>query len=312
MPVANSANDVKKLHDDHGTKNILIVFFCLFSGLLISYLTGSPYGSYVPIILIAIIEWYRSYPREIRSYYGLCRLLLYIMFISLWVIFILRLIVQSVAFVFGYRHIPIGKVQHLFPYALMFTSFARAQHDMDLHDKRRYIIHLLYDVPAFLLVVTFKLLNNPLNSLCSQITPNCYLGCLPTSADVEELNRLGITRVINMCAEYRGPRKTYERYGIEQLYLPTVDCTTPSRKSIEKAVEFMKAAGAKNEKVFVHCKAGMGRSATVVYCHLIANDGMSPENALKLMKEKRPEISSSIVGWTPVKQFLASLDKNKT
>jgi len=40
-----------------------------------------------------------------------------------------------------------------------------------------------------------------------------------------------------MCAEYKGPIKTYEKYGIEQLYLATIDSTAPSLKSIEKAVK---------------------------------------------------------------------------
>ncbi|CAF3883938.1 unnamed protein product [Rotaria sp. Silwood1] len=99
---------------------------------------------------------------------------------------------------------------------------------MALNDKRRYIIPLLYDIPAFLLVIVFELLNNPLNSLCSQIANCCYSGCLPIPANVESLNNMGIKYVINMCAEYNGPRITYKKYNIKQLQLPTVDSTAPS------------------------------------------------------------------------------------
>ncbi|CAF0908029.1 unnamed protein product [Rotaria sordida] len=277
-----------------------------------SYLIHNPYGSYVPIILIAIFEWYRSYPRSKRSYYGLCRLLLFISIISLWNVFILTLIIQSIASLLGYHPIVINKIQHLFPYALMFTTFARNKHDMNLNDKRRYIIHLLYDIPAFLVVIGFKLLNNPLNSLCSQITTCCYLGCMPIPADVETLNNIGIKYVINMCAEYNGPRKTYKKYNIKQFHLPTVDSTAPSLKTIEKAIKFLKEAYTNNEKIFVHCKTGMARSATIVLCHLVANEKMSPENALKLLKEKRAEVSTSIITYGTVKQFFTSLKNNKT
>jgi atypical dual specificity phosphatase len=293
--------------DHHSFKNILAVLGCLSSSLLSSYLLHNPYGSYVPIILIAIFEWHRSFPRQRRSYYGLCRLLLFLLVITLWVVFVLRLSVQIVAFLMGYRHVVFDKVQHLFPYALIFTMFARRTHDMDIHDRRRYIIHLLYDLPAFVLVIAFKLLNHPLNSLCSQITEQCYLGCLPMPSDVQTLHNLGIECVVNMCAEYRGPRKTYEKYHIKQLHLPTVDSTAPSFKSIQKAVRFMNEAYTNHRKIFVHCKAGMGRSASIVYCHLIANEKLSPEAAIELMKEKRPEITSSIAHYAPVKQFLATL-----
>ncbi|CAF1443653.1 unnamed protein product [Adineta steineri] len=290
-------------------KNVIYVLLCLLSSILTSYLLNNPYGSYIPIMLIAIFEWYRSYPRQQRSYYGLCRLLLYILFISLWTVFVLKILIELIALVIGHHYIRLRRIEHLFPYALIMTSFARTKHDMDLHDKRRYIIHILYDIPAFFLVIIFKLLNNPLNSLYSQISSYCYLGCLPLPSDVKILNKIGIEYVVNMCAEYHGPRKTYELYNIKQLYLPTVDSTAPSRKTIEKAMKFMNEAFINKKKIFVHCKAGMGRSATIVFCHLVANEKMSPENALKLLKEKRPEITTSIIHYQPVKTYLASLTK---
>jgi len=41
------------------------------------------------------------------------------------------------------------------------------------------------------------------------------------------------------------------------------------------------------QKIFVHCKTGMGRSAAIVFfCHLVVNENMSTEDALKLLKEK--------------------------
>jgi atypical dual specificity phosphatase len=301
--------DFEKDPDKGHFKNVFIVLLCLLSSILTTYLINNPYGSYIPIILIAIFEWYRSYPLEKRSYYGLCRLLLFILFISLWVVFILKVVIESIGLLLGYKSIPLKKVEHLFPYAFIFTSFGRTKSSMNLNDKRRYIIHLLYDIPAFFLVIIFKLLNNPLNSLYSPITRYCYLGCLPTYIDVKQLNQIGIEYVINMCAEYKGPIKTYEKYHIKQLYLPTIDSTAPSVKTIEKAIKFMNQALKEKKKIFVHCKAGMGRSATIVYCHLIVNENILPEDAIKLLKEKRPEITTSLVHYPSVKYFLASFKK---
>lgn len=291
-------------------KKLLIIGSIMLFSILTTCLINNPYGSYIPIIIIAIYEWYISYPRQKRSYYGLCRLLLYILFISLWVGFILKIIIQNTILLLFHRYVVIGEVQHLLPYTLVFTMFARNKHEMSLYDKRRYIIHFLYDVPAFILVIIFKLLNHPLNSLYSQITSCCYLGCLPTATDVKTLNDIGIKYVVNMCAEYNGPRRTYEKYHIKQLHLPTVDSTAPSLESIEKAIKFTTEAYKNNEKIFIHCKSGMARSASIVLCHLVANENMTPVNALKLIKEKRPEVTTRIIQFAPVRQFLASL-KNK-
>ncbi|CAF3012624.1 unnamed protein product, partial [Rotaria sp. Silwood2] len=283
------------------SRNFLVALCCLLLSILTTYLFNNPYVSYISTISIAIVEWYTYFTSKTRSYYGLCRLLLYILVISLWDIFIMRIIIQSIARLVGFHHIPIEKVQYFFPYILIFAAFARSAHPMSLRDKRRYIIHLLYDIPAYILVITFKLLNNPLNSLYSQITTYCYLGCLPTHADVETLNNIGIKYVVNMCAEYYGPRKTYAKYNIKQLRLPTIDCTLPSLQSIEKAIKFMNEAYINNEKIFVHCKAGMGRSATIVLCHLVANEKMSTDDAFKLIKEKRPEVTATIIDYECVK-----------
>jgi atypical dual specificity phosphatase len=301
-------------HQDHnfGLRNTIVLIVCLSSSILISHLINNPFGSYIPLILLATIAWYRSYTRETRSYYGLCRLILYLFIISLWVVFILRIFIQSIAFLLGYGHLQIEKVQYLFPYALMFTTFARNKQDMHLNDIRRYIIHFLYDLPAFFLVIIFKLLNDPLNSLYSEITTYCYLGCLPIASDVDQLNKIGIKYVVNMCAEYNGPLKTYTKYNIKQLYLPTVDMTSPSLKDIEKAIQFMNEAYTNKEKIFVHCKSGMGRSAAIVLCHLVANENMSIEDAFKLLKQKRPEITSAIIHYRSLNLFLASLKNDKS
>lgn len=291
-------------------KNILLLFICFFSSILSTYLLENPYANYLPFVVIALAEWYRSYPKEKRSYYGLCRLFFYMFVVTAWIILIFKIIIHSIGYLFHFETISLENFEHLFPYAFLFTCYARTKHDMDLNDKRRYLVHFLFDIPAFTLVIVFKFLNNPLNSLCSQITDQCYLGCLPLSFEVKQLHDLGIKYVINMCAEYSGPVKEYQKYEIEQLYLPTVDWTAPTFETIEKGVTFMRNATKNNGKVFVHCKAGISRSTIIIFCHLISNEHMSPKDALDLLKEKRPEITTSLIHYLPVKRFIASVKKN--
>jgi len=88
----------------------------------------------------------------------------------------------------------------------------------------------------------------------------------------------GVRGVINMCKEYRGPIKAYHKLGIEQLHLPTIDHTEPSLQDMKKACAFIKDYASKGKgNVYVHCKAGHGRSAAIVFAWLISNYD-DPEN----------------------------------
>lgn len=81
-----------------------------------------------------------------------------------------------------------------------------------------------------------------------------------------------IRGVVNLCEEYRGPVGSYSRLGMKQLYLPTVDHFEPSVESLEKAVKFIDRCSKDGKRVYVHCRAGHGRSAAVVFAWLLSKD----------------------------------------
>ena len=310
QPKQSYHNHKGGLIDSNRSTTFVFISICLAWSIFLLYFFHNPYMSYIPLLLITIIGWRRSLPRERRSYYGLCRLIFYVLFVSFWSIFILRAIFEGTVLLIGYRPLDIDKLQHLFPYSLLLINFILSKSDLHMNDHRRYLLHVLHDIPTFFLVVLFKLLRHPFNSLYSEITEHCYLGSLPLPNDVQTLKGIGIEYIVNMCAEYGGPRQTYEQFNMKQLHLPTVDSIPPSLRSIEQAVQFIREAQENNQKVFVHCKAGIGRSAAIVLCHLVANEKMSPEEAFKLMKQKRPEVSMTIIHFSTVKQYFLSLKKN--
>lgn len=58
--------------------------------------------------------------------------------------------------------------------------------------------------------------------------------------------------------------------GVEQLRLSTVDLTgVPTLENLQKGVEFILRHRAFGNSVYVHCKAGRSRSATMVAAYLI-------------------------------------------
>jgi atypical dual specificity phosphatase len=82
------------------------------------------------------------------------------------------------------------------------------------------------------------------------------------------LRMLGVRGVGNLCDEFRGPVRVYEQLGVQELWLPTIDHHEPSLETLKSAVKFISRYKEMNQKVYVHCKAGHGRSAAVVFCWL--------------------------------------------
>ncbi|MFT7639401.1 MAG: atypical dual specificity phosphatase [Pirellulaceae bacterium] len=138
-----------------------------------------------------------------------------------------------------------------------------------------------------------------------RINSGIILGALPLRRDVVNMHKDGVRAVVNTCEEYAGPVKEYERHGIDQFRMPTIDFTHPKLEDVEAAVEFMKQNIDRGETVYVHCKAGRARSATVVLCYLIAYEGMTPEEGQKFLLEKRPHINPRLTQRPVVQEFYA-------
>ncbi|XP_036618509.1 phosphatidylglycerophosphatase and protein-tyrosine phosphatase 1 [Trichosurus vulpecula] len=130
-----------------------------------------------------------------------------------------------------------------------------------------------------------------------RIDSTVLLGALPlrslTHRLIEEENVRG---VITMNEEYetRFLCNTFEEWkalGVEQLRLSTVDMTgVPTLENLKKGVQFTLKYMALEKCVYVHCKAGRSRSATMVAAYLIQVYKWSPEEAVKAIAKIRSHI----------------------
>ena len=127
-----------------------------------------------------------------------------------------------------------------------------------------------------------------------RIDETVLLGALPFPSHAADLHAEGVRGVVNTCEEYGGPVAEYDRLGMTQLYIPTLDFQPPNLDELERAVEFIAGHRDRGEGVYVHCKAGRGRSTTVVLCWLIASQGLTPEEAQRLVEGKRPHVNHHI------------------
>ena len=71
---------------------------------------------------------------------------------------------------------------------------------------------------------------------------------------------------------------------------------------LPKIIQIMKFHIQRGENVYVHCHAGMQRSACVVAAYLMATHGITPNQATQFIKKIRP------IAFTPKVNFQKSLD----
>jgi atypical dual specificity phosphatase len=131
------------------------------------------------------------------------------------------------------------------------------------------------------------------------------LGALPCKHDVPGLKGMGVKAVLNVCEEYSGPEEAYAAAGIEQVRLPTIDYTSPSLSTVRRGVCFIEKCVSRGDLVYVHCKAGRGRSATIVLCWLIKAKKIKPNEAMSFLMERRPHVNKKLDRRKVVSEYLA-------
>ena len=127
----------------------------------------------------------------------------------------------------------------------------------------------------------------------SWITPRLAVGGSFPAADAERLARgFEVSVVVDLRAEACDDEAVLKRHGLTLLHLPTEDHCAVSPQMLAEGVAFVTERLARGEKVLVHCEHGIGRSALLALCVLVAQ-GLSPEGALRLAKDRRERVSPS-------------------
>ena len=110
-------------------------------------------------------------------------------------------------------------------------------------------------------------------SVISKITDTLYLGNATTASNPKILREFGIMRIVSVTDEplHRPPHAFCVQNGIAQIIYPIPDAVfeDPNENLVKAAFPWVKDAAEKNERVFVHCRAGVSRSASFVITYLM-------------------------------------------
>ncbi|KAG8477326.1 hypothetical protein CXB51_031020 [Gossypium anomalum] len=119
------------------------------------------------------------------------------------------------------------------------------------------------------------------------------LGAVPFPADVPRLKDLGVSGVVTLNEPYETlvPTSLYHAHNIHHLVIPTRDYLfAPSFADICQAVDFIHENASDGKTTYVHCKAGRGRSTTIVLCYLVEHRHMTPDAAYEYVRSIRPRV----------------------
>ncbi len=120
------------------------------------------------------------------------------------------------------------------------------------------------------------------------------MGALPSRRDLQRLAVSGVRGIVNLCEEHRGDPALLAALQLTALHLPTLDFHRPSADDIARGAAFIKDQISANHRVYVHCKAGRGRSVAVAMGYLMDTRQISASEAHGLIKAVRPQIDGDI------------------
>jgi atypical dual specificity phosphatase len=135
----------------------------------------------------------------------------------------------------------------------------------------------------------------------TQMDENVILGAMPlkNKDNMNELIKLsrGKLAILSTLEDWEMNTQTvltnpvtpqdWQKNNITQNIVAGEDHIPPSLENLEKSVKFMLDQTAQGKKVYVHCKAGRGRSATTLACYYMVKNNLTPEQAIKLIENKR-------------------------
>ncbi|KVI12276.1 Dual specificity phosphatase [Cynara cardunculus var. scolymus] len=133
-----------------------------------------------------------------------------------------------------------------------------------------------------------------------QVDQFLLLGAVPFPKDVPRLKQLDVGGVITLNEPYETlvPTSLYRAYDIDHLVIPTRDYLfAPSFVDIDRAVNFIHKNASHGRTTYVHCKAGRGRSTTIVLCYLVEYKHMTPASALEYVRSRRPRAVQEYKQW---------------
>ncbi|KAG8578665.1 hypothetical protein GDO81_010575 [Engystomops pustulosus] len=133
-----------------------------------------------------------------------------------------------------------------------------------------------------------------------EILPFLYLGSAYHASRKDMLDTLGITALINVSANCPNHFEGHYQYKS----IPVEDSHKADISSwFNEAIDFIDSIKNKGGRVFVHCQAGISRSATICLAYLMRTNRVKLDEAFEFVKQRRSIISPNFSFMGQLLQF---------
>lgn len=109
--------------------------------------------------------------------------------------------------------------------------------------------------------------------------------------DLSDLRDAGIGAVLSLTETALAPEAVAES-GLEVLHIPVPDLHAPSPDQIQAALAFIDRRRSEGQAVAVHCRAGQGRTGTILAAYLI-RAGATADEAIRAVRSACPNAIGS-------------------
>ena len=114
-------------------------------------------------------------------------------------------------------------------------------------------------------------------------------GFINSKAELNYLIKQDISAILTLTTSSLSD-EVISNNSVTYKHIPVVDHSLPSIDNLVESVTFINECMSNNKPVVVRCRAGIGRTGTVLGALLIAS-GMSVESSVKEVRKKRPGIA---------------------
>ena len=123
----------------------------------------------------------------------------------------------------------------------------------------------------------------------SEILPNVYIGNFAVSKSKKFILDHNIQAMVNVTSNLQN---TFNR-TIDYYRIPVDDIANDYniniyKSHIDKALQFIRDRVRNNKSVLIYCQMGISRSATLIALYLIEYYGYDLNNAIRIIRNKRP------------------------
>lgn len=122
------------------------------------------------------------------------------------------------------------------------------------------------------------------DAIPAEIAPGVYIGSIGSALNKDYLLSNGVTHILTVADKINPSFPEYFQYKNLEI-LDTY--STNILNIFQEAIDYIDFALSSGGKILVHCFAGRSRSGTICCAYLMKKNGLTLEQALKEIKEKR-------------------------